>query len=245
MHQSALRYWALAATLLLVNVLGLIWIRASLLARHQPLLRVVSVTPEQNLDDADRVRLTFHEPVARADQLHVALDASPFTLTPAVEGHWEWAAADVLEFIPAAKFPAGHEFTVAAVPDASRLTGRTSFGTTQFRLRTSPIALLETKLLSVEPDGAATLELAFNQPVLPADLAKHLIVQVDKKDAMFRCLGNDAGAAVAVRIEHANDTIDLEITPELTGFGADLPLEAKITKSLKIPSLTRLDVLRA
>ncbi len=247
MHLSASRFWALAATFLLVNVLGIIWIRASLLTQHQPLLRVVSVTPspEQSLDDADRVRLTFHEPIAREDQLHVALDTAPFSITPQIEGHWEWTAIDALEFIPAARFPSGREFTVAATPDAARLTGRATFGTTQFRLRTSPIALLETKLLSVEPGEAATLELAFNQPVLPADLAKHLIVQVDKKDVAFKCLGNDAAATVAVRIEQASDTIDLEITPELTGFGADLPLEAKITKSLKIPSLTRLDVLRA
>jgi hypothetical protein len=49
-HQSASRFWALAATLLLVNVLGLIWIRASLMANHQPLLRIVSITPEQNLE---------------------------------------------------------------------------------------------------------------------------------------------------------------------------------------------------
>ncbi len=245
MTTLAMRFRVFASLLIVINIVGIVWIRESMMALRKPLLRVLSVTPDAALDDADRISLTFHEPIVRPEELAKLIDRSPFELSPNPGGHWEWAQVDRLDFVPEAKLPKGRKFFIRPVADVERRTGRSVYGQADYELRTAALKFVGCKVQSVERDSAVTLELTFNQPVSPAELTVHLAARAEKQALALKVLGDAPAERLLVRIEGAVEQFEFEISPELKGAGAELGLTKKVLQTVKVPSLTRLAVLRA
>ena len=74
------RFFALAALLVIVNVTGLIWIRAAL-TRSDTTLWIDAVSPT-TIDAARRIRFTFGSEAIPADRAGSDLEIAPFDVTP-------------------------------------------------------------------------------------------------------------------------------------------------------------------
>ena len=58
----------LAVALIILNGLGLLWIRHELLARGTGRARIMSALPSRDIAKADRLSLVFDEPIVAADR---------------------------------------------------------------------------------------------------------------------------------------------------------------------------------
>ncbi|MEI7657305.1 MAG: MG2 domain-containing protein [Phycisphaerae bacterium] len=241
MKQSHGRFAVLAAVLVVVNIAGLAWIRASLLETRLPWLRVASVTPDGPLDEADRIVVTFHEPVVPGSKVGEVAEPSPLTVTPDVGGRWRWTSPERLEFVPARPFPPGREFTLALSPKAADLTGRRPYADFQRRLATSPLRVEGVQVVAMAPDGA-TLEVRFNQPVVPDDLQHELKVAGGDAPMPFECLSPRPDRALLVRLVPVGADLCLTFGGGLTGEGGTLGLGEPVRLSLALPSPQRLEV---
>jgi len=231
---SPKRFWVFAALLLALNAAGLVWIRYSFVHIRKPLLRVVSVTPTNFLEGADRISVQFHEPIATPADTGKSPQQPLFALSPQPEGRWEWNSPDRLDYILAKKLPPGHTYQLKPAADVERRTGRTLFGTTEFRLQTSPLQLKTCKVQSVEKD-AATVELRFNQPVSPSDLTKRTTIAAGETKLTFACLQSEPADTLSVRVQCGKEHFRIDINGELTGIGGELPLGKDLHESVTVP----------
>jgi uncharacterized protein YfaS (alpha-2-macroglobulin family) len=241
MKQSHGRFAALAAVLVVINVAGLAWIRASLLETRLPWLRVASVSPDGPLDEADRIVVTFHEPVVPESKVGEDANPSPLTVSPDVGGRWQWASPERLEFIPARPFPPGREFTLALSPKAADVTGRRPYDAFERRLATSPLRVEAAQLIALAPDGA-TLEVRFNQPVAPDDLRREVQVVSGDTPVAVECVSPRPDRALLLRCVPVGADLTLTIGGGLKGDGGMLSLGEPVRQSIALPSPQRLEV---
>ena len=106
------RSWPFQATILIVNVLGVLWIHHDLTATPLPRLRVLAALPARDVDQTDRFTLVFDEALPTAASLGTPLSRSPFVIQPQPDGYWTWSAPDRLEFVLDKQLPPGRVFTI-------------------------------------------------------------------------------------------------------------------------------------
>jgi uncharacterized protein YfaS (alpha-2-macroglobulin family) len=236
MGGTSRRFWALSLFIVAINVTGLVLIRHEMLARPLPGLRLMSFSPGQTADDADRIVLRFDEPIMRADQCNAPLEHPPFVIEPAPPaGHWRWAEPDQLVYLLEAKLPAGREYSIRPADDIETKLGRRVIGEAQFTIRTRPLAWLDTRITAHDQEHV-TVELAFNQPVRPDDLLRHMkVIEAKSKAAMdAQCLTRTADEKLVIRLPRPRDErFQIAIAPQLTGDGGTIALGTSQPRTLQ------------
>ncbi len=245
MRQLTLRFWVLAALVLLVNVLGLLLIRQEMLSRRDK-LRVLSFAPLREVDEADRVTLLFDEPVARAHMIGADLDHSPFEIEPRLPGRWQWQQADQLVYLLDKKLPAGREWTIKPAANFETQVGRQLVGEAQFTLRTRALKWLNAEVIAFDREFA-TIAIQFNQSVRPDEVLQCLSVFDPSRSPQsvklpVQGLGREPAERVMLRVgrPRSSDRIRLHISPELKGDGGKLPLGLTDSRDLQIPTVFQL-----
>jgi len=255
---SRTRFAVLAAALLVLNTVGLVFIYLAATRTDRPKLRVLAALPTRNIDDADRLTLVFDEPLVHAGMVGRPADRSPFVVDPPPDGQWVWAQPDRLEYRLDKPLAPGRVYVVKPAADAETQTGRVLVGTSSFEFATRPLQLVSHELLSVDRSDL-TLELTFNQPVNPGDLLRHLRIRTatdeDRPTPSEPASGNVL-EAVSLTPEPAerilvqcprNDAarIRLTLAAALTGHGGNRPLGRDETRYLDVTprfALLRADV---
>ncbi len=235
MSRIPLRFCALGAVLCLLNVGGLLWIRAELVA-GQRRVRIIAALPARDVDRSDRFALVFDQPCVATGLVNQSLAHAAFTLAPARAGKWTWAAPERLEFRLQDPLPPGRVFTLRAAADAEAVLGRGLIGTTEFRFQTRALELLGWDFLALDRTHA-TFTLRFNQPVHPADLLR--LMQVTDPDTQQKLVTSVLTAEPAERLviqvaRPRRDVVQVALDERLTGHEAELPLGSRVIQQLTI-----------
>jgi segregation and condensation protein A len=159
--------------------------------------------PDQEVSGRATLRWSFNLDVVAPEQVGKP-EQKPPTLTPATAGTWTWTDRRSLSFTPDQPLVDGTPYTIALAKDQLR----TSAG---FRLaqdlratvHTPALAVREARLVTYGENGAATVEMLFNQPVDPAAIAKRLIVEAPGGDGAARPVVSAQGAARAAVVRFA------------------------------------------
>ena len=231
------RFGLLAATLVAINLAGLLWIRYELAGRGRPSMRILSVLPADDVDHTDRFSLLFDEPLSAMPGLANPAQSCPFVIRPQPKGHWSWSAPDRLEFLLDEPLPPGRAFVIKPAANLQTQTGRVLIGQQEYRLQTRPLRL-ESCQVATADRKQITLEVSFNQPVAPADLLRHLELTDAANSRSLRptCLTGKPDAKLVIRCNRpAKDKIQVRIQADLTGSGAELPLGEDAIDTLDVP----------
>ena len=237
MKSPATRSSALAAVLVLINVVGLAWIHHDLTNVPAPIVRVLSALPASDADNADSLTLLFDREMVPQEDVGRIETAAVFTLAPAWPGSWTWSGRNRIDYVLGRRLPPGREFRVTPGPELAARTGLRLEGDKVFHFRTRALKLETSQLLAAD-DSDVTLELTFNQPVDPGELLRHLTPYDDKDSRKLPgalCLTRSPGEKLVVRTPRPqSDTLKLVLDGHLTGHEADLPLGAEITQTFEL-----------
>ncbi|HRX86711.1 MAG TPA: MG2 domain-containing protein, partial [Phycisphaerae bacterium] len=253
MARLPLRFAVFAALLLVLNSVGLFLIYSALADDAVPRVRILSVAPAKDADMADRFTLIFDGPLATPGAVGTAATDALYEITPAPDGHWTWAAPDRLEYLLDRPLPPGREFTLRPVSDFFARTRRTLVGESLFRVQTRALMLVSCVLDSADRYHANVL-LTFNQPVLPADLMRHLeMTPIDADGESVvptmglspTCLTQEPADRLTIRVDRWDtDHAKLKLDAALCGAGGERPLGEDVTRQLTLApafSLERAD----
>jgi uncharacterized protein YfaS (alpha-2-macroglobulin family) len=236
---KGLRFIAVSAAFLAVNIAGILWIHHDLTRSPKAKVRVLAALPTQNLDSTDRLALVFDEPIAKPDQVGRPLDRSPFVVSPSVPGQWQWAATDRLEFVLEKPLLPGRVFTVAPASDLEMQSGRALVGPGEFQFRTRKLLLLDCRLLTAE-QGEATFELVFNQPVHPQELLNRVQVRDAETPGapgtlkVVSLVQEPSDKLVIRTVRPRSGKVSIRLDGALTGHGAELGLGDPVTRQLTV-----------
>lgn len=239
MRMPKSRFWSAAAAVLALNAAGIMWIRGEVIATGVAKIRVLRALPETRIDEAGRLSLVFDESVAEAEELAKPLAAPIFRIGPAAEGHWEWARADRLDFVLAKPLPPGRTYRVMPAVDFEQRTGRRLVGQQSFEFATRPLRVERCRLDSFDRENV-TFEIAFNQPVHPDDVLRHVRVWSSPhgtpRDAVSLTKG--PAEAVTLRVERLGARrLTVEVDADLAGHGADRPLGKRFKTSFALANV--------
>ena len=153
--------------------------------------------PDQEVSGRATLRWSFNLDVVAPEQVGKP-EPKPPTLTPVTAGTWTWTDRRSLSFTPDLPLVDGTPYTIALAKDQLR----TSAG---FRLaqdlrasvHTPALAVREARLVTYAENGAATVEMLFNQPVDPTAIAKRLVVEAPGGDGAAKPTVTAQGAAHA------------------------------------------------
>ncbi|MFT5199252.1 MAG: hypothetical protein ACI87O_001918 [Planctomycetota bacterium] len=236
------KFWVLAFALVLVNGLGWYWSGGPVQAAEdatQDSVHITRVEPRFSVEQVSEFRLFFDRDMCDESRVGQRLAASPFTLTPERAGQWKWATPSELVFELTEPLPMGRRFELAASPAFKDLTGFQLIGEQSFQRMTAGLQVKHMTVESSDPDST-TLKLSFNQPVDPGDLAKHLEILMDDQELDdWRVLNTEPHKETLVRVGYpkkfAGLTLDLHISKDLHGSGAQLGLAQAFKESFSIP----------
>jgi len=248
MSGSAIRFWLLAAVLVAVNVAGWVWVRYAIAPEAAAgQVRVVSISPQRDAENADRVTLVFDREIAGDEQLGEPLDIAPFDIDPKPEGHWLWAARDRLQYVLTRRLPLGMQYVVKPAEDFETQLGWSIVGESQFEVQTARLKVKACDLLSAD-EQHVTFELSFNQPVEPGELIEHLKVTDAAGGEPIDVTPLVRGAADRITLRTVRPTSSafrVVIDPELRGYKAQLQLDRPWAHHIKLDqplALVRADV---
>ncbi|MDX1564854.1 MAG: hypothetical protein R3236_05570, partial [Phycisphaeraceae bacterium] len=235
MGRIPLRFCVLSGFLVLLNILGWLWVRQETLSDFDRSLRVLSASPTQEIQKADRFTLRLSCNLADPQAVGQRIDRPLFQIEPAPDGHWQWAAADRLEYVLTRPLAAGRAYVIRPAAHLEQFTGRTLVGPQKWRFETEPLRVIDCSIRSYE--GRNThIELRFNQPVHPADIAEHVrVLRNGSEPVRFRCLAHQAGKKLLLRVEPGRSRkLLVRIDKRLRGHGADLSLTEPFRRSLSL-----------
>lgn len=230
------KFGILVITLATINILGLLWIRHDLNARHPRQVRVLQALPTRDVDATDRFTLVFDEPLVDRDALAKPLDRAPFVIEPGIEGRWQWSEPDKLEFMLIKHLAPGNTYTIKPAADMERQIGRTLLGPSQFRFETRRIGLESCEIASADQTHV-NLELRFNQPVSPNDVLEHLEIRPAGGGKRIKPtpLTREPEAKIVLRFDRPEPgKLTLSLDKALAGFQASLPLGKDVTRTIEI-----------
>lgn len=233
------RFGVLAGVLCALDVAGLLWIRHEALGRSRPWIRVVSALPTRNVDQTDRFSLLFDLPVAAADVVGRPVDRSPFVIDPQPDGRWVWSQPNRLDYVLNKPLAPGRVFTIKSASDIELQTGRALVGESTFRFKTRSLQLSSCRVGTADRNNV-TLELVFNQRVVPDDLLRHLKLHDPSKWQWLApaCLTREPAEKVTVRCSRPKSgRLRVLIEAALTGSGGKLALGEQVVRELQMPEV--------
>lgn len=204
-------------------------------------LQVMSYTPQGPVDKPGPVEIKFDKPVV--DEAMVGKPAEPgaVAITPATAWKGFWHDRQTLTIEPTTPLAASTRYRVA-------LSGELAHRTAGFQFEFIHQPLTVEGVWGVEADAlapAAALPLSFNQPVVPADAAKHCKLAGDKADVALATHDTAAEPTVALipatpLVPGASYTLTCA---GLAGAGGDVALDKPYTLAVRVrPALEVTDV---
>lgn len=256
MRRIPVRFWGLALSLVVLNLVAWWCVRREILVRLDPAsspLKVVAALPQQNVDEAERLSIVFDGPVVDSSKVGKIEDAPPFKVTPKVAGEWTWSAANRLDFELDNPLPAGRIFSVKPVADIEVKLGRAVQISSNIEFETEKLSLENCHLISSDREFVQ-IELLFNQIVAPGDLLRHLKIQAPHRVAsrnddgivsdtpglafdplQSNCLTEKPAKRLVVRVPRPKAAeFQVVLAADLTGFGAEKPLGEIATRSVQL-----------
>ena len=235
------RFWFLAITLVALNVAGLLWIRHEMLAGPMPRLRVLSVSPTRDVDEADRFELVFDDAITLPETVGQKLDRTPFTISPELEGHWRWTNRTKLTFLLDKQLPPGREFVIRPAIDLESQTGRRIVGETEFRFQTRALDV-ESCEVQASDRTHVTIGLRFNQAVAPEDVERHTTVRAGTASNATRLdvelLSRKPGREMTLRAKRPDSRkLAVNIDKKLKGRGAHIGLAKSVRRVVSVNQL--------
>ncbi len=213
-----------------------------------------------HFDQAERLVAVFDRPIADERDLNRPLEQAPFHLEPRLGGHWRWTSVDRLAFVLDRPLPPGRKIELTAAVDFTDQT-HVDLASSSRRFQFETRALeLQSAVLHTYSRDSVTFELAFNQPVSPADLARHLVVSdsafpaslpldeaptADGTSIQSRARGpvfdstvltKEADSKLVVRTKRPTAALRIALAPSLAGAGAELPLGTLRQRDLAVPA---------
>ena len=136
-----------------------------------------------SLAEANEIRIVFSEPMVAIGRIPAVVRAPFVRITPAIPGAFRWSGTTILIFTPDAKqpLPFATRFTVTVDASATAISGRKLASPYSFAFTTPTVKLLSTDAYrrGRRADAPYVILLRFNQPVEPADVAKHLTAKFE------------------------------------------------------------------
>ena len=148
-------------------------------AKYAP-LEVLRFAPDGEVPIAPSLNVTFSKPmvdVTGVDDL--AAEKAPVKLSPTPAGKWRWLGTRTLTFDPTVRFPMATKYSVE-VPAGTRAADGTALKAAKRWSFETPAPTV----VSAYPSGGShprrpSFFMAFNQPVTPADVIKHITLTGD------------------------------------------------------------------
>ncbi len=251
MPRTHRRFYALALCLLALNSGGLLWVRYSVASAADHNIRILSVQPTQDIDNADRFTLLFDAPLVEPNALNRKTNDAPFLIKPQPEGHWTWASQEKLEFILDSPLPAGCVFRIIPTNDFEERTGRKLVGDKEFVFKTRVLILVSHEFTPIERNVGHLL-LRFNQKVCPSELHEHLSANYPSpanpeqlKEAAVTVLTRKPDSEIVLQLQRPiGDILNLKINGSLTGSEGNLPLGKSIEHTVRFDPVFKLDSVR-
>ena len=232
------KFLALAGVLVGLNVFGLIWIHYELTKAPSPTARVLSMHALPNTETADRLALAFDRSMVSPEVVGRVEKAAIFRIEPELSGEWMWSAPDKLEYMLSRPLPLGRIFTISSTGELSHRTGRTLEGDDRFELKTGSLALDTSEMIAVDRNHV-TYRIAFNQPVDPGDLLRHISFHDSKSSADLgepTCLTQTPQKELIVRFRRPDSNrFRIVLDEDLVGYDAEIGLERPVVISRRIP----------
>ncbi|MEI8381756.1 MAG: MG2 domain-containing protein [Planctomycetota bacterium] len=222
-------------------------------------------TSSASFDTAERLLAVFDRSMVREAELNRPLERSPFHIQPKVAGHWRWTSTDRLAFVLDNPLPPGRKFEITAAVDFnSQFPAELDAASRTFQFKTRSLEWTGLTLQSSDREWA-TMELQFNQPVIPADLMRAMLVtdarfpvgsgrsnsrsdqinpfeSYDEKAIPFESevLTKEASTKLVVRTKlisfaKSSGSLKVVLDANLTGAGADLPLGLVTVREVALP----------
>ena len=195
------RFWKTVLFFAIANVV--IWIGYHQhLAAHRQLLRVEEFTPGSQVCVGEKSIFTWRfnvDVVAKPGP--VPPGAPPMTVTPATAGSFVWSDARTLNFTPAANLERATAYIFELNPRA--LVSRDGFTLAapwSESVFTAPLSVLNVHQSESDAECRFTLEIAFNDKVLPGEAFSHLRIEEQGGRAIKLDLLGDKQASSAVRV---------------------------------------------
>jgi len=243
--RQALSFRGFAIAILVLNAIGLYWIRREVRAGSAAGVWVERVSPTECAEETAQLAITFSRAVAPLDAVGETLAESPFQLEPHQRGHWRWQRPDLLTFVLGERLPPGRVFTLSATPHFEDLTGFALEGQTRFEVRTSALSVRSVQVEGVEEE-VVVLGFRFDQPVAPADLLEHLEVrgiatrgappQLEPFSLEVSTTEARADSHLQVEVQRGEDPcLRVTLRAGLVGDGARLGLAEERSWDLELP----------
>ena len=237
MNQLTRRFTALAVILIIINIIGLIWIRNDLARIRRQVARMVSIHLSPDETNPDRLTLMFDRAMVDYESVGKVEEKQLFTLEPALAGIWQWSEQDTLEFIFNKPPPPGRIFQIHSTAEFQTRTGKEIDSDKNLHFETISLEFEECSVLATD-DQDVTLEIVFNQPVAPEDLLRYTSFYDYKSSARLGsafCLTKKPEEKMVVRVRRPeSNRLRIVLSERLTGYEAQLSLRNKVEHKLEI-----------
>ncbi|MBI2214988.1 MAG: Ig-like domain-containing protein [Acidobacteria bacterium] len=147
-------------------------------------LNIVSSGPTGeigSLAEANEIRLVFSEPMVSLGKIPDPLQIPFVKIKPALRGTWRWSGTTILIFTPDPDKPLPYatKYEVTVDTTAKSVAGNSLTSPHSFAFTTPTTKLLSTNWYRKggRYDASVVVVLYFNQPVKPAEIAKHLLLR--------------------------------------------------------------------
>ena len=232
------RFTVLAAILIIINVIGLLWIHHDLTTRPEATVLLTSSFLSPDNSSPDRIRLVFDRNLISMESVGQFEAANLFAVTPSYSGRWKWSSPKTLDYLFDEPIPLGRRLQLAPTERFKDQTGMKLDGTDSIELQTDPLELIHCHTLAADPESV-TVELAFNQPVDPGDILRHARFYDEARPAKVEirkiaCLTAAAEKKLVLRIPRpSSNHLEIILDDQLKGVGADLALGRTVVRRLQ------------
>ena len=204
----------------------------------QARLPVRELTPQ-----AERVSVVFDVPPPAQPTVGEIEDAPPFRITPSIAGHWEWGAANRLDFVPDAPLPGGRVYRVETLADAEVVLGQPVVLVSGEKFETPGLQIQKCELLTCA-STQVTFEVTFDQTVDPGTLLRHLTVSEATEESIS--LKSDYQPELTILTQQPAKTLTVQahlprspllrisVEKGLTGQGAEIGLRQNYVAHLRM-----------
>ena len=199
------RFWVTVLLFLVANVaawVGYVKWQESRQPRRD-ILAVQRFTPGEGSEvgDVGLLTWTFNLEAGKPGAVEGSGKEMPGTIVPAVKGQWSWSDGRTLTFEPAERLARATLYTVS-LNNVRSAEGFTLGGPVVHRFSTTPLRLLEVRQAGFDEQDRMTLELEFNDKVVPGEVLRHLeITTAEGRTVQATLLGQGAGTIVRVQTE--------------------------------------------
>ncbi len=169
-------------------------------------LSVKSTNFQKEIHQQQNLIFTFNKDIAKPEQLEQWLDTEFIKISPAVPGKFKFTSPNTLIFSPEKGFLPSTDFKAELTPallQSTELAATVLDENKSFSFNTPYLSLVNTDMLwasSQTGTPQVNLNLTFNYPVKPEEVAKLLKLKLDGSDITFQVLSVSEGKNIKVAL---------------------------------------------